>query len=77
MVSLRPHLLSQRSKGKGETTSKYNDAPHPINLVRPKYYLTEKIAKMNAQIDIGMRTQNLADNQSPLYAEPRFYEKLN
>jgi hypothetical protein len=34
-----------REGGEGETKTSYDCAPFPINLVRPKYYLTEVIAK--------------------------------
>lgn len=73
MVSIRPLLADKWAKGKGEPHLSYNDAAHPINLIRPKYYLTEKIAKQEGEVDIGMKCQNVPDNESLLYAEPRFY----
>lgn len=46
MVTIKNQL--SKTRGKYEITTSYNGNPHPINLIRPKYYLTEKIAKQEA-----------------------------
>jgi hypothetical protein len=76
MVQMRGQIF-EKERNDPEPITSYDCPPFPINLVRPKYYLTEVMAKQEAQIDLGVRTQNLKDNSSPLYADPRFYEKLN
>lgn len=45
MISFRKNIFPVREGGEGETKTSYDCAPFPINLVRPKYYLTEVIAK--------------------------------
>jgi hypothetical protein len=45
MVSIRKQVFPVREGADGEGKTSYDCAPFPINLVRPKYYLTEVIAK--------------------------------
>lgn len=66
MIAMRPQLTKEMAISSQEEIN-YKQSPK-INLVRPKYSQTERSAKVEGELDIGMRTQHLVDQTSPLYS---------